>query len=686
MQEDHGQETTHIKILVVDDRPTNILAIQAILEGSTVDVIEARSGEEALVTAAQHDLALILMDVHLPGIDGLETAERLRRTSATEGVPIIFLTAYDSVKEQIDKAYTLGAVDFLTKPLVPKMLLAKMSVFIDLYRKTQAIKHQEKMLREAQDREHERQLREERATWKAEQLKREVDLQSKIAEERGRYEVILRCIKDAVVAIDANRHVALLNHAAEDLFGITDQQSRGKTVDEVVRLIDPGTRLPVRPEEVSGDVVLAAKEGEDRLLADSIAPIIDVEGVHQGAVLVYREVTTQRRMERDIHNQQRIESLGHLAGGIAHDFNNMLGMILASTSLLRAAEHDDAKSVELLHGIEVTCERATGLTRQLLTFARGGAPVKKLCDPARLIRESAEFSLKGGGTICDFRIDASLWRAELDAGQITQMISNLVLNAREAMADQGSIAIEAKNVEVGPTDGLPISPGPYIEIHVQDRGPGIPQDEENLVFDPYFTTKSDHNGLGLASAYSVVKRHGGLLRLESVQGMGAAFAIFLPAVPGATIEEVEPASEESSSDGRVLVMDDEEMLRSLMSDCLSSLRYRVETAACGEEAIEAYRLALKEGDPFDIVILDLTIRGGMGGAATLEQLKSISPDVVAIACSGYANDPIMCDHEGHGFAGAIEKPFRFAVLARAVRGLIARKRSESQWPERSVAN
>ncbi|HXS18529.1 MAG TPA: response regulator, partial [Polyangiaceae bacterium] len=318
------------KILVVDDRPANRLSIRAIVSDFNVEVIEADSGESALNKAQEHDFALILLDVHLPGIDGITAAEQLRRTQRARDVPIMFLTAFDRVPEQVDRAYGLGAVDFLIKPIVPKMLMSKMAVFIELHNKNRAIELQAAQLRESEQREHLRRLDDERAAWEAQRLRREVELQTHIAQEKERSATILSCIKEAVVAVDAQQQILSLNHAAEQLFGRSSASAQGVFVGQVVRLLDPDTRqaLPFRDER--RDVIALGSNGQEHLVACSSNIIVDSAGVNQGRVFVYRDVTTQRRMERDLNNHQRLESLGHLAAGIAHDFNNMLGMILAS--------------------------------------------------------------------------------------------------------------------------------------------------------------------------------------------------------------------------------------------------------------------------------------------------------------------------------------------------------------------
>jgi len=664
-------EQPPIHILAVDDRPANLLALDAMLEDLDVRIVHASSGEDALAAAARADFALILMDLVLPGIDGLETARMLRQREASRHVPIIFLTAYDRVEQQVEKAYELGAVDFLFKPIVAPILISKIAVFVELHRKTIAVQRQQELLREAQERAHEQDLTEQRARWVAEQLRREVILQRNIAAARQQQAVTLRCIGDAVIATDAARRITLLNRAAEELCGWTEEAARGLPLEEVIRLVHPESREPRDLANLAGDSILLARDGSEHRVGDSLAPIVDDTGGALGQVLVFRDVTAQRRMEQELQNNQRLESLGQLAAGIAHDFNNMLAMIMASSSLAVRELNEPSMARTLFEDIENTCEKATGLTHQLLTFAQGGAPVRKPSEISPLVRDAVAFSLRGSGTECRFEFDEELWPAEVDAGQITQVLSNLALNARDAMRGQGAITVRAKNVKLA--DGtIPIAPGDYVWISVEDHGAGIQRHQLERIFDPYFTTKPGHQGLGLASSHSVVRRHGGHLRAESMPGSGSIFHVYLPASPGTLLAEPPPVSEAYAGGGHVLVMDDEPRLRDLLTECLVALKCRVRVAAHGDEAIALYR-EMFEHDPFDVVVLDLTIRGGKGGAETLRELRALDPGVLAIACSGYSNDPIMCDHARHGFAEALEKPFRFAMLARAVRKVMARR-------------
>jgi CheY-like chemotaxis protein len=342
-------------------------------------------------------------------------------------------------------------------------------------------------------------------------------------------------------------------------------------------------------------------------------------------------------------------------------------MIVAQSSLVSEELPEQDPMREVLLDIERTCERATSLTRQLQTFARGGEPVRKLCEVPEVVRESVEFSSRGGKASCEFHLPDELWPSRLDVGQITQALTNLVLNAREAEA--ASIIVSASNLQVEAGAPLGLSPGPYVQIVVRDTGVGIQAEHLERVFDPYFTTKLAGTGLGLSSAYSIVRRHDGLLRVESKPGEGTSFFMYLPADPNVPVEVEGPVPDSVPwlTHSRVLVMDDEARLRELIADCLVALKCEVHCTADGREAVSAYRRALRRGEPFDTVILDLTVRGGMGGVEAVEELRKLDPEVRAVACSGYADDPVMAHPQQFGFAAALQKPFRFPVLARVVR-------------------
>lgn len=379
---------------------------------------------------------------------------------------------------------------------------------------------------------------------------------------------------------------------------------------------------------------------------------------------IVRDITELRKLEEEVSKTQRLESLGLLAGGIAHDFNNILTTILGHISLAKipdAQRHYDTEL--LLEEVERAAVRAKGLTRQLLTFSKGGAPIKRAASLADIVIDSATFALRGSHSRCEFDLPDELWPAEVDAGQISQVIQNLVINADHAMANGGVVTIGARNLVLDGDHPLPLPPGRYVEMSCRDTGPGIPGEFIEKIFDPYFTTKQKGSGLGLATTFSIIKKHGGHLTVDSRPGEGTAFTFYLPAseeqpVAAAPREQCLSVAEH----GRVLFMDDEETIRSLVMLMLGKAGYDVTVVEEGAAAVAAYRAARDAGCPFDVVILDLTIQGGMGGCETLKRLRAIDPPVKAIVASGYSNDPVIAHYEEFGFAGMVAKPFRAGEL------------------------
>ncbi|HEJ83179.1 MAG TPA: response regulator, partial [Desulfobacteraceae bacterium] len=356
------------------------------------------------------------------------------------------------------------------------------------------------------------------------------------------------------------------------------------------------------------------------------------------------------------------------AGGIAHDFNNILTTIMGNIALAkdRAAPGDEI--FDLLHEAEMGAIRAQTLTRQLLTFAKGGVPVKETASIEDVLRESATFVLRGSKSRCEFSIQEDLWPAEVDTGQISQVIHNVVINADQAMPEGGIIRVAAENCMVRDGQGLPIRPGRYIRISIADQGMGIAERHLSRIFDPYFTTKQKGSGLGLATTFSIIKKHDGHVTVESRLGEGATFHIYLPASEKAPQEKVESGVIQGS--GRILVMDDEALLRKMLGQVLSKLGYESEFAGDGAEAVRMFKEARESGKPFDAVILDLTVPGGMGGKEAIRRLQEIDPGIRAIVSSGYSDDPVLANFREYGFKGMIPKPFDLRSLGKVLHEVV----------------
>ncbi len=387
---------------------------------------------------------------------------------------------------------------------------------------------------------------------------------------------------------------------------------------------------------------------------------------------IVRDMTEQSRMREELLKTQKLESLGVLAGGIAHDFNNILTGILGNLSLARIQLDPDNPVGRLLEQSEKASQRASELTRQLLTFARGGEPVKKLLDPAPLIREHVSFVMRGRNAKGIVSLADDLWPVEADGGQLSQVLHNILINAAQAMPGGGDVEVRAGNVSLEAGNHHGLAAGPYLAISVSDQGCGIPREHRARIFDPYFTTKIGGTGLGLASVYSIVKRHNGVVEVSSVPGEGSRFTICLPASPGQRPgPDVPVETAGQSGGGRILVMDDDACIRRIVAEILAFQGYGVDECADGREAVLRYRTAREQDAPFSAVILDLTVPGGMGGKESAARLLEIDPGAVLIVSSGYSNDPVVANYRDFGFSGAIPKPFSAAVLDRELKRLLA---------------
>ncbi len=379
------------------------------------------------------------------------------------------------------------------------------------------------------------------------------------------------------------------------------------------------------------------------------------------------------RLKEEHLRREKLESLGVLAGGIAHDFNNLLMGIVGNIALARDARELSGETKRFLDEAESASLRATSLARQLLTFARGGQPVKALVSVAELLRESVTFALRGSIIRVDLRMDPDLWWAELDRGQFGQVVHNIAINAVQAMPRGGCLTVTAANVCIAAEPGGPLPAGRYVCLTFRDQGIGIPPENLTRVFDPYFTTKQTGSGLGLATSHAVVQKHGGSIAVTSTLGEGSLFTVLLPArergAATPTIERPHPPLRNVT----VLAMDDEPGIRRLLADYLGRLGCQVTLAQDGREAVECYRLALQEQKPFDVVVLDLTVVGGMGGSEAIRELCALDPHVSAIVSSGYATGDVMANYARHGFKAVLAKPYRLKDLAPVLEDVLARR-------------
>lgn len=623
------------RILVVEDEPVISMIVTKRLGALGYSVTDvATSGGEAIRKALSGEVDLVLMDIGLPGeIDGIKAADQIRIMG---DIPVIYMTAFTDPKT-LNRAKATQPYGYVIKPFKDDTLRSTIEMALYKHRMESRLRRSEELL-----------------------------------------STILGSIGDAVIATDTSGFVTFMNQVAEEMTGWLQQEARGKALGDVYRSVEEKSRrareCPVAKVlrtacslELSPRAILVSRDGVERMITDSGATIRDRKNRVSGVVLVFRDITEKLAMEEELFKAQRIESIGLLAGGIAHDFNNLLAAILGNISLAKAYTPNDARVSRNLEEAEKASLRAKDLTQQLLTFSKGGAPVKKTASIVEIIRDSAAFALSGAAVACNVDIPPDLWAAEVDTGQISQVMNNLILNAAQAMPHGGVVEVLCRNLPAGSPEAPPGARGNYVMISVMDHGMGISAETLPRIFDPYFSTKEKGKGLGLATVYSIVKNHGGHITVDSIPGCGSTFRVYLlsPATPAAPAEEQDSGL--PMGQGRILVMDDEKHVRDVVAEMLNLLGYQVESTSDGREAVSAYGQALAGGNPFSAVLMDLTIPGGMGGKEAVVMLREMDPEVKAIISSGYSNDPVMAEFEKYGFSGVILKPFNINELGRVLR-------------------
>lgn len=424
-----------------------------------------------------------------------------------------------------------------------------------------------------------------------------------------------------------------------------------------------------KPYEVV--VRMRHKDGTYRTIFAQSSIVRDDAGRPHRMVGSHIDITEQRRLEERVGEAQKLESLGTLAAGIAHDFNNLLTALTGNLSLLRVTPAGAPEALSLLKALEDATGRATALTKQLLTFAKGGAPVRDVAPIGELVVESATFVTRGSKARCRFAVADDLAAVNADAGQLSQVIGNLAINAMQAMPHGGTIDIQASNTALAGDEPVGLPAGRYVCITVADEGVGIAPENLPRIFDPFFTTKPGGSGLGLSTSYAIVARHGGRLAVASTPAVGTVFTLYLPASDA--VASVPTAPRIVTGSGHVLVMDDDETIRLLVLRMLARLGYTADASANGAEALQRYSEAKAAGSGYDVVILDLTIPGHDGGEQVLQQLREHDPEVAAIVASGYADDAVLAHYEEHGFRGRLQKPFDLASLSNELARVLRRK-------------
>ena len=625
-----------MKILLIEDHPDSRRNLCRLIEKRGHEVVACGSAEEAETELVREKFPFLILDWMLPGKSGVELCRILRAQPGGDEMYILLVTARADA-EDLEQALAAGANDYLTKPLDARRLSVRLSVA-------------ERHIRELQERNQNR-----------------VALQ----ESARRMSDILEKTSDGFFALDSKWNFTYLNAKAEQMLGAKRETLLGQNLWGKFPHLN-GTIFEENYRKVMNEqsaLEFEALNGDDKSWFE-----VHSYASGGGMSVFFRDITERKRTEDERLTTSKLESLGTLAGGIAHDLNNILTVISGNIGLaqLDAPSHS-ANLLSFLAKAGQAAQHAARLSSQLLTFSRGGAPLKKVCSIADLLQHSAEFSLHGSKLRAAIEIEDHLGKAEIDAAQVEQVLNGLMINAREAMPSGGCVRVCAENVQVDENSGLPLENGRYIKVAITDDGPGVPADLAGKIFDPYFTTKPSSSGLGLAISYSIIRKHGGLLHLENSSPSGATFAFYLPAASGNVVSDLLEPNNRSFhfNQQRILVMDDESAIRELTAQLLGTMGYEVTAVPDGSEAVRIYERAARRGENFRAVILDATVRGGLGGVETIERLRSIDPEVNAIICSGYSDEAALSKFLSYGFRGALPKPFTRRELADALQKALA---------------
>lgn len=655
------------KVLIVDDIAENLYLLQTLLTACGYEVFSATNGQEALDSARKTAPDLIISDILMPVMDGYTLCRHWKQDPDLKLIPFVFYSAtYTDANDQ-QFAQNLGADQFIAKPVEPDSFLAIIGEVIR--------KHQSKGLSTRSSN-----LPTETAYLKEYNQALIGKLEDKLAQLHEANAALL--LKDfaiessisGIAMADLSGIITYVNDSFAAMWNLAKNELTGKPL---------GTLLgdPLEFEKIDRDLnekgswvgeVKAQKSNGSSFMVQIVAHTVKEHGRKPLCRMISCvDISERKRMEAELHRTRNWESLSLLASGVAHDFNNLLTGLFGNIQLAKNELPLASPAHAYLETVVCVFERTKDLTKQLMTFAKGNAPSKKLLHVEEVLRECIALSLSGSNVCSEFSPAESLWPVNADPNQISQVFNNIIINARQAMADGGSLAISADNrsLKAGQVGQLPA--GNFVRVTIRDCGQGIPDEIIDKIFDPFFTTKEKGSGLGLATSYSIVKRHGGHIGVRSVPGTGSTFEVWLPAscafMP-ARHRESEP--EDPRGAGRVLIMDDEPIVLNVAKRMLEVGGFEVVIARNGEEALEVYQQAMAAEMPIDAVILDLTIRGGMGGAKTSLELHKLDPDVAVILSTGYAENPLLSQSNEFGSRAVIPKPYLLHDLIGTVKTVI----------------
>lgn len=626
------------RVLVVEDDDALRRSVVLSLRRFGFEVMEAPNGAMGLELFAQQPVDAVVLDGKMPVMDGFETAKRLREDPRGADIPILLVTGMNEA-QAIEQAYEAGASDFILKPVNLRVLSHRLKHLISRGR-----------------------------------------LKQELTSTRSTLEAFFETIPSAVIFCDANWNITECNPATESLFSWSKEIMDGLPLSTL--FTDPAAFEQLKRNLEGQGALEGAWESEltnanetpfpGEILAAKVRSA--TEDRQAGYVLIITDATERFKARSERERTAKLDLLGILAGGIAHDFNNILTAIFSSVTLASLEVGEDSEAKGHLNCAVPALDQARRLASQLLTFSKGGEPVRTKADVGRILRQTVEFSLRGSKVAACFDIEGNQFIAEVDEGQFGQVISNLVVNASQAMANGGRLWVELSRESLGSDNDHSLPGGDYLSVGIRDEGKGIPKELLGKIFDPYFTTKPTGNGLGLATVLSIVKRHGGNITVNSVEDKGTLFTIYLPALADGAVDNVpqkpkfvmEPvvASAEPMSARSVLLLEDQDIIREAVTKLLEKANCEVCACDNGADAVEAYRVR-----PYDVVILDMTLPGGLSGLETFEQIKQIDPNVCGVVSTGYADDPVMAQPERYGFRAILPKPYTFGALKEVLASL-----------------
>ena len=638
-------------ILIVDDETRFRESLRDLLNDHEYETETASNGKEAIQLLSQSTFDLILLDIVMPDIDGHQVLYHIKKHYPE--ISVIVITGHASIESAVS-ALKEGAYDYIKKPFESEEIFNRIANALEQGR-----------------------LKKEK-----EAINRELE------HSQRQYRYLVQNSPDIIYTLDEKSNFSFVNTAFKQLLGYPRDKIIGKHYSSIIYQRDLekskhvfnerrtgkrasfGVELRLKPFSRTGQT-RHGKPGEKR----GALPIeLKAQGLYDkspeskdkqflGTYGVARDIRDRKLLEVHLQQAEKMEAIGRLAGGIAHDFNNLLAAIVGNIALVKMHMNEDDEAYERMVEIEKASFRARGLTQQLITFAHGGAPVKKTGSLSELIKEAAIFVLRGSNARCKFNFPEELGSVEFDEGQINQVVQNLIINADQAMPEGGIVDIQGENVTITASYSLPLLPGKYVRISITDHGSGISTEHLHKIFDPFFTTKEGGTGFGLSTSYSIMKSHEGYIDVKSQLGTGTTFYLYFPAFEKKIDPILTTAKKHRVGKGKILFMDDEKDLRNTYSNILEKLGYTPFTVREGKEAIQSYKQALKAGEPFDAVIMDLTIPGGMGGKDAIKELLKIDPDARVIVSSGYTDNPVMANYREYGFIDVIEKPFSVEILS-----------------------